>query len=113
MDCLFCKIVANEIPATIVYEDELLLAFDDITPQIPIHKLIIPKQHINTINDISPQHHELLGKMVSVATELAKKADIDQAGYRILMNCNRGGGQTVYHIHLHLLGGRQMSWPPG
>lgn len=113
MDCLFCKIVAKEIPATIVYEDNDILAFDDIAPQAPIHKLIIPKQHIATINDMEPEHNALIGKLFQVAKRLAHEFEIDDKGYRTVMNCNEQGGQQVYHIHLHLLGGRQMTWPPG
>ncbi len=112
-DCLFCKILNGDIPSKIAYEDDLVIAFDDIHPQAPTHKLIIPREHIETVNDLIPPHNQLIGHMVYVAKQLAKDLEIDENGYRILMNCNRHGGQAVYHIHLHLLGGRQMHWPPG
>lgn len=113
MDCIFCKIIKGDIPAEVVYQDEQMLAFRDIRPQAPTHLLIVPKEHIATINDLTPNHHELLGKMVICGQKLAKKMEIDEAGYRLVFNCNEGGGQEVYHIHLHLLGGRRMHWPPG
>jgi histidine triad (HIT) family protein len=111
MDCLFCKIVQKEIPATIVAETDEILAFRDIRPRAPTHLLIIPKQHIATLNDANDEL--LLGKMVMAAKKLAQAEQIDEDGYRLVFNVNRGGGQEVYHIHLHLLGGRQMTWPPG
>jgi histidine triad (HIT) family protein len=113
MTCLFCQILAGELPASIVYEDEQFIAFNDVNPQAPTHQLIIPRLHIETINDLLPQHNALVGEMFQVAKELAKKAGIDAKGYRTVMNCNAGAGQTVFHLHLHLLGGRAMSWPPG
>ncbi len=113
MDCIFCKIINKDIPSTLSYEDDKIMAFDDITPQAPIHKLIIPKQHIATLNDITEQNNNLLGHMLNTAKKLAQENNIAEDGYRVLMNCNHGGGQAVYHIHLHLLGGRQMTWPPG
>lgn len=112
-DDLFLKIINREIPADIVYETEEILAFRDISPKAPVHILIIPKEHIPTINDIESGHANVIGKMFLVAGELAKKEGIAEDGYRLVMNCNSAGGQAVYHIHLHLLGGRQMSWPPG
>jgi histidine triad (HIT) family protein len=112
-DDLFLKIINREIPADIVYETDEILAFRDINPQAPIHILIIPKQHIRTINDIGAEHAEVVGKLFLVAGELAKSEGIAEDGYRVVMNCNSAGGQAVYHIHLHLLGGRQMGWPPG
>lgn len=111
--CIFCNIVRKEIPAKIIYEDERVIAFDDISPKAPIHQLIIPKIHIETINDLEPQHNELMGHMMQVAKNLAKANGIDQSGYRVLLNCNRDGGQVVFHLHLHLLGGRLLTWPPG
>ncbi|MBN2092017.1 histidine triad nucleotide-binding protein [candidate division KSB1 bacterium] len=111
--CLFCQIIAKKIPAAIIYEDNELLAFHDIAPQAPVHVLIIPKEHIATLNDLKPSHTELMGKMISGAQKIAEKLGIDEKGYRLTMNCNRQGGQSVFHIHLHLLGGRQMHWPPG
>jgi len=113
MDCLFCKIASGDIPASIVYEDDDLVAFNDIRPQAPKHVLIIPKKHIATINDTNSSHQTLLGRMVLSAKAIAKELQISDSGYRLLFNVNSGGGQEVYHIHLHLLGGRQMTWPPG
>jgi histidine triad (HIT) family protein len=112
-DCLFCKIIAGDIPADMVFENERILAFPDINPQAPTHILIIPKLHIPTLNDLQPEHSELIGELIRIASELAKKEGIAEAGYRTGFNCNDAGGQTVYHIHLHLLGGRTFGWPPG
>jgi len=112
-DDLFLKIINREIPADIIYETDEVLAFRDINPQAPLHVLIIPKEHIKTINDLEPNHQELVGKLFLVAAEIARREGIAEQGYRVVMNCNDGGGQAVYHIHLHLLGGRQMGWPPG
>lgn len=112
-DDLFLKIINREIPADIIYETDELLAFRDINAQAPTHILIIPKEHIRTVNDLEPTHAEMIGKMFLVAAELADQEGIAEDGYRLVMNCNRSGGQAVYHIHLHLLGGRQMDWPPG
>ncbi len=113
MDCLFCKIARGEIPPKLQYQDEKVVAFADINPQAPIHFLIVPKQHISTINELNDANSALVGHMIRVATQLAKDLTIDAEGYRVVMNCNAGGGQAVYHIHCHLLGGRQMTWPPG
>ena len=113
MNCLFCKIAAGEIPSQKLYEDENVVAFRDIAPQAPNHFLVIPRQHISTLNDIDASHAELLGHMQLTGARLAKELQIAEDGFRFVMNCNRQGGQTVYHIHLHVLGGRQMSWPPG
>lgn len=112
-DCLFCKIVDRTIPADIVYEDDDCVAFHDINPKAPTHVLIIPKKHIATVNDIDDTETTLAGHLIQTAKKIARELDIADDGYRILMNCNSDGGQEVYHIHLHLLGGRQMSWPPG
>ena len=112
-DCLFCRIVNKEIPAEIVFENNKLLAFKDIDPQAPVHILIIPKEHITSTNDISNNHKELIGDMLLTAKRLATEYNISEDGYRTVFNCNEKGGQAVYHIHLHLLGGRQMKWPPG
>ena len=112
-DCLFCKMVKGEIPPDIVYEDDDVLAFNDINPQAPVHILIIPKKHISTLNDAEDTDTLVLGELNRVAAELAKKAGHAEQGYRVVMNCNDAGGQAVYHIHLHLLAGRQMGWPPG
>ncbi|HJL61186.1 MAG TPA: histidine triad nucleotide-binding protein [Pseudomonadales bacterium] len=108
-DCLFCKIANHDIPSDIVYEDERVVAFNDINPQAPVHSLIIPRKHISTINDIETADESLVGYLVSVAKNLAKENDLSEPGYRIVMNCNQQGGQTVFHIHLHLLGGRQLT----
>ena len=107
-DCLFCKIVERAIPADIVYEDDLFLAFNDISPQAPTHVLIVPKTHIATVNELTIDEAELVGKMALCAQTLAEAQGIDEAGYRLILNCNSDGGQTVFHIHLHLLGGRQL-----
>jgi len=112
-DELFLKIINREIPAKIVYETDEILAFRDVNPQAPIHVLIIPKEHIRTLNDLQAEHAEMAGKLFLAAAEIAKNEGIEEEGYRVVMNCNKAGGQAVYHIHLHLLGGRQMGWPPG
>jgi len=110
---LFLKIIARDIPAQVVYETEDVLAFRDINPQAPLHVLIVPKRRIRTINDIEPGDEKLVGKLFSAARNIAKAAGVDKAGYRVVMNCNEAAGQTVFHIHLHLLGGRAFNWPPG
>lgn len=112
-DCLFCKMVQGEIEPDKVYETETLLAFRDINPQAPSHVLVIPRQHIATLNDLEPGHAGLVGEMVLAAKEIAAREGYQERGYRIVMNCNRDGGQAVFHIHLHVLGGRHMQWPPG
>jgi histidine triad (HIT) family protein len=112
MDCLFCKIIQGEIPAAIIYEDEKVIAFNDINPQAPIHALVIPRQHIRTLNDITEPDRELVGHMVMVAAKLAEQQGFASDGYRTVLNCNDHGGQTVFHIHLHVLGGKAMGWPP-
>lgn len=113
MNCLFCSIVEKTIPADIVYEDEQVLAFRDIAPQAPTHILVIPKKHITTINDATADDTALIGHMMITAKTIAAQENIAEDGFRLAMNCNEDGGQTVYHIHLHMLGGRAMSWPPG
>ncbi len=112
-DCLFCKLVNKEIPTEIVFESDTIFAFKDIEPQAPLHILIIPKKHISTLNDLTTEDSALISEMVLTATKIAGELKIDEAGYRILFNCNDEGGQDIYHIHLHLLGGRKMTWPPG
>lgn len=107
-DCLFCKIINGEIPSTKVYEDENILAFDDIHPNAPIHILIIPKKHIPTINDITDADKDLIGEMLIVAKKIAAEKNVAEDGYRIIFNCNKNAGQIVFHIHLHLLGGRKL-----
>jgi len=111
--CLFCKILAREIPADIIYESETAIAFRDINPQAPTHVLIIPRNHIATINDIGAEDHEVVGSLYSAAREIARKEGFSDEGYRVVMNCNEAAGQTVFHLHLHLLGGRTLTWPPG
>jgi histidine triad (HIT) family protein len=111
--CLFCKFVSGDIPANIVYETDEVLAFRDINPQAPTHILIIPRKHIATINDMNDQDGGLVGKLFLAARDVAKAEAIDEAGFRVTMNCNRAAGQTVFHLHLHLLGGRNFAWPPG
>ena len=112
-DCLFCKIISNEIPSDCVFENENMYAFRDINPQAPVHILIIPKTHISTLNDVGDNHKLLVGEILLISTMLAEKEGISDGGYRTVFNCNKNGGQEVYHIHLHLLGGRRMTWPPG
>jgi histidine triad (HIT) family protein len=110
-DCLFCKMVAGDIKPDVVFEDESVLAFRDINPQAPVHILIIPKVHITTLNDLD--NTLLAGHLLKTAVNLAKQEGLSEDGYRTVFNCNKKGGQEVYHVHLHLLGGRQMVWPPG
>ncbi len=112
-DSLFTKIINKEIPANIEYEDEFVVAFSDISPQAPVHILIVPKKPIPTINDAEQTDAELLGKIILVAKDLAKSKGIAAKGYRLVLNCNEEAGQTVFHVHCHLLGGRRMNWPPG
>ncbi|WED43168.1 histidine triad nucleotide-binding protein [Legionella cardiaca] len=113
MNCLFCKIASGEIKADIVFETQEIIVIRDIKPQAPIHLLLIPKKHIATINDADSQDEQLLGRMILTAKNMAKVEQLSEDGYRLVFNVNSGGGQEVYHIHLHLLGGRQMTWPPG
>jgi histidine triad (HIT) family protein len=112
-DCLFCKIVNNDIPASKVYEDDDVIGFNDINPQAPHHVLFIPKRHISTINDLEAQDAELVGKLYLAAKQHAGELGVAEDGYRVVMNCNQLSGQTVFHIHLHMLAGRAMHWPPG
>lgn len=112
MDCLFCKIVAGEIPARKIHEDDQLIAFHDIDPQAPVHLLIIPKKHIATLNDMQEDDKPLAGHLLYTAQSLARQHGCEE-GFRLVMNCNDLGGQTVHHIHMHVLGQRQMQWPPG
>ncbi len=113
MTCFFCKIAKGEMETDTVYEDEQLIAFKDINPQAPSHVLIIPKKHISTLNDLEAEDTELMGNLLLSAKHIAKELGFSDDGYRTVFNCNAHGGQSVYHIHLHLLGGRQMVWPPG
>lgn len=113
MSCIFCQIINGDIPADILYQDEDVLAFRDIAPQAPTHILIIPKRHIATLNDAHSADVPLLGKLTLTAARMANELGVAEEGYRTVINCNRHGGQTVYHIHMHLLAGRAMHWPPG
>jgi histidine triad (HIT) family protein len=112
-DCIFCKMVAGEIQPDVVYEDDDVLAFRDINPVTPHHLLVIPRRHIATTNDLDPGDAELVGKLYLAAAKVAAELGFAEAGYRTVMNCNSDGGQLVFHIHLHLMGGRAMGWPPG
>ena len=112
-DCLFCKMVAGEIKPNIVFETPKLLAFRDLHPQAPTHVLVIPKRHIATINDLNPEDAQLAGEMLLAAKTIAQQDGFAQSGYRTVMNCNADAGQSVFHIHLHVLGGRTLHWPPG
>lgn len=112
-DCLFCRIVAGQIPATLVYQDDDVVAFKDITPQAPAHVLVVPRRHVPSLNDLGPEDDALVGRMVRAAAAIAKEQGHADRGYRTVFNCNADAGQTVFHIHLHLLGGRKMAWPPG
>lgn len=113
MDCIFCKISEKKIPAKIIYEDDLVIAFEDVNPQSPVHTLVIPRKHISTNLDITEKDNALIGRMFQAANKIAKDKGIAERGFRLVMNCNRESGQTVFHIHLHILGGRHMHWPPG
>ncbi len=112
-DCLFCKIVAGDIPADIVYQDSDITAFRDINPAAPTHILVIPNEHIAAINEASPEHQALLGKLLLVANQIAEQEGLAEDGFRYVINTGGHGGQTVFHVHLHILGGRQLAWPPG
>ena len=112
-DCLFCRIADGGIPASIVYQDDRILAFQDIHPQAPLHVLVIPRSHISTLNDLAPADQDLMGELVRRATAIAAERGYADSGYRLVLNCNRDGGQTVFHVHLHLLAGRHLAWPPG
>ena len=113
MSCLFCRIASGEIPAKKVYEDDELIAFDDINPQAPMHVLVVPKRHVATLNDLGDDDDRLVGAMVRRAAAIAAARGYDARGYRTVFNCNADAGQTVFHIHLHVLGGRALAWPPG
>jgi histidine triad (HIT) family protein len=112
-DCLFCKIIAGEIPGTFIHQDDEVVAISDINPQAPLHALIIPRRHISTLNDLAPGDDALVGSMFRVAAALAGRHGYAEQGYRTVFNTNRGAGQSVFHIHLHLLAGRGLTWPPG
>jgi len=112
-NCLFCRIIAGEIPASKVYEDDRLVAFNDINPQAPMHVLVVQRVHVATLNEITAEYDDLIGAMVRRAAAIAADRGYAEAGFRTVFNCNAGAGQSVFHVHLHVLGGRSMSWPPG
>jgi len=112
-DCLFCKIINRDIPASVLYEDDSVLAFSDVNPQAPTHILLVPKRHISSLNDLTPEDDQLVGELIRRAAAIATARGIATSGFRTVFNTNRDAGQTVFHIHLHLLGGRSMHWPPG
>lgn len=111
-DCLFCNIIKGKIPSTLIYEDDKVIAFNDINPQAPVHYLVIPKEHIDSLDSINEYNKDLMGHIIFVASKLAKEQGLS-SGYRIINNCGVDGGQTVDHIHFHILGKRKMLWPPG
>lgn len=112
-DCIFCKIIKGEIPCSKVYEDDKVLAFNDINPQAPVHVLIVPKTHVQSIMDMNLDEYQIIGHVFNVASKLAKELHVDEKGFRIVNNIGEDGGQTVPHVHFHLLGGRSLQWPPG
>ena len=112
-ECLFCRIVSRDVPASVVYEDEELLAFEDINPQAPVHVLVIPKEHVSTLNDLAEENTAIIGRMASTARRIATERGYAEEGYRLVINCNRSGGQLIFHIHMHVLAGRLLRWPPG
>jgi len=112
-ECIFCKIIKREIPASIVYENERIFAFNDINPQAPIHILLIPKEHFASLNEMPEEKKDILTELLLKASQIAREKGIDQSGYRIVLNTAKDSGQEVFHIHFHLLGGRRMNWPPG
>ena len=112
-NCLFCKIINGDITATKIYENEHIIAFNDIDPKAPVHILVIPKKHIRSINELNSSDINLAGEIILAAKKIAKDQGIDSKGFRVVFNTNDDGGQTVYHIHMHIMGGRQMQWPPG
>ncbi|MBF4694916.1 histidine triad nucleotide-binding protein [Fusibacter ferrireducens] len=113
VDCIFCKIINGEIPSSKVYEDDLVYAFEDINPSAPVHVLIVPKEHIASLEELDEGHTSLIGHLHLVASKIAKERQINESGYRLLTNVGKDGGQSVFHLHYHLLGGRNLQWPPG
>ncbi len=112
-DCLFCKIIDGEVPSEKVYEDDILYAFRDVNPKAPTHVLIVPKKHIETLLELGEEHRDLVGAIYLAANHIARKEKIAEKGFRVVANCNEDAGQSVFHLHFHLLGGRQLGWPPG
>jgi histidine triad (HIT) family protein len=113
MTCLFCRIAAGEVPARLVYQDDEVVAFHDVNPQAPLHVLVVPRAHIARLDDLSPEHDRLVGALVRRGAAIAAESGLAPGGYRTIFNCGRDAGQSVFHIHLHVLGGRPMAWPPG
>jgi len=113
MPCVFCEIVAGRIPAKVAFQDEAVLAFHDINPQAPVHLLVVPKQHVTSLLDLTPAEDALAGRLVRSARDLARELGLGERGFRLVFNCGADAGYSVFHIHLHLLGGRKLSWPPG
>ncbi len=113
LDCIFCKISNHELPCTKVFESDRILAFNDIDPKAPVHIIVIPKKHISTINDLNESDRKLMGDLIFSAKIIAEKINVKESGFRCILNTNNDGGQTVFHIHMHLLAGRELSWPPG
>jgi histidine triad (HIT) family protein len=112
-DCVFCKIIKKEIPSEVVFEDDEIMVFKDVNPHAPVHLLLIPIEHIETLNDIDESNQALMGRILVVAKDLAKEMGISDDGYRVVFNCNKDAGQEVFHLHAHLMGGRKFTWPPG
>lgn len=112
-DCIFCQIANHDVASTVIYEDEDIIAFEDIDPQSPVHVLIVPKRHISTLIELKENELDILQQMFFVAQQIASLRRVEHSGFRVVLNCNPDGGQTVYHLHAHLLGGRKMNWPPG
>lgn len=111
--CLFCRIAGGDLPAKKVYEDDQVIAFEDINPQAPTHLLVVPRRHIASTNDLDGSDHEIMGRVIECAATIARERHLNTDGYRLVINCGEGAGQTVFHIHVHLLGGRSFGWPPG
>ena len=113
MECIFCNIIDGKVPSKEIYRDDVYYAFEDINPQAPVHFLIVPIKHIPTVNDITEEDKDLIGGMLLLAKKLAKEKGVSESGYRLILNCQKDAGQVIYHIHLHIIGGRVMKWPPG
>jgi len=113
MSCIFCKIIKGEIKTPFVYEDDSVVAFNDIKPQAPIHIIIMPRQHVDTVQNLNGSKIDIAGRLISAASIIAKRKKIDISGYRLVINCNKDAGQEIFHLHIHLLGGRKFAWPPG
>lgn len=112
-ECVFCRIVRGQIPSRKVWDDDAIVAFEDLNPRAPTHVLLVPRKHIATVNDLGPADDALIGRMHRAAAEVARERGLAERGYRLVLNCNADAGQTVFHLHLHLLGGRNLGWPPG